>query len=182
MNKTIKNFINSNDKNKYEEAKKSLSEIYIHRKKLKDMEVVRSNKLISPDYCEWIVGSIIGATRPQKTNEQGYDLIKNNQKYEVKSRQVDNIHQYTVFHLKKESIQLGIDLICVLIKPNYEILGIFHVKHKDLTKIMVEENKEIPVSALGRLNLIWNKKRKINYEENNRINWLFKYDDTQTNS
>ncbi len=173
MKKSLKNYLNDRDKKKYNKAKELLSKINEYRETLKEMKIVRSNKLISPDYCEWISGSIIGATQPPKTNEQGYDLIKNGQKYEVKSRQVNKLNEYTVFHLKKESILLGIDLICVLIKPNYKILGIFHVKHENIKKIMVDEHKKIPVSALGRVNLIWNKKRRLNYEKNSWIDWLF---------
>ena len=67
-----------NDQEIFDKAQKSLRIINKERNKLnKKLDVIRSNKLISPDYCEWISGSIIGATQPPKTNEQGYDLIKN---------------------------------------------------------------------------------------------------------
>ena len=62
MKKSLKNYLNDRDKKKYNKAKELLSKINEYRETLKEMKIVRSNKLISPDYCEWISGSIIGAT------------------------------------------------------------------------------------------------------------------------
>ena len=96
---------NPEDKKNFDKAQKSLRIINKERKNLnQNLDVIRSNKLISPDYCEWLVATIINAKRADKTNEKGYDLIdeKTDKKYEVKSRQVNHINQQTIFHLKKE--------------------------------------------------------------------------------
>ena len=164
------------DQKNFDKAQKSLRIINKERNKLnKKLDVIRSNKLISPDYCEWLVGAIINADRPKNTNEEGYDLIdeKKEKKYEVKSRQVNHINQQTIFHLKRESLKNNIDLICVLIRPDYEILGIFLVENHNIEKATVKENKKHPSSALGRVNLAWNKKRRDYYEQKRLIKWYY---------
>ena len=167
---------NPEDKKNFDKAQKSLRIINKERKNLnQNLDVIRSNKLISPDYCEWLVATIINAKRADKTNEKGYDLIdeKTDKKYEVKSRQVNHINQQTIFHLKKESMNMGADLICVLIRPDYEILGIFLVENHNIEKATVKENKKHPSSALGRVNLAWNKKRRDYYESEKFIYWYY---------
>ena len=174
--KALKQMISTKDQEKFDEAQKSLRIINKERNKLnKKLDVIRSNKLISPDYCEWLVGAIINADRPKNTNEEGYDLIdeKKEKKYEVKSRQVNHINQQTIFHLKRESLKNNIDLICVLIRPDYEILGIFLVENHNIEKATVKENKKHPSSALGRVNLAWNKKRRDYYEQKRLIKWYY---------
>jgi len=161
------------DQKNFDKAQKSLRIINKERNKLKDNDVIRSNKLISSDYCEWLVGAIINAKRPQDTNKEGYDLYKKKKKYEVKSRQVNHINQQTIFHLKRESLKNNIDLICVLIRPDYEILGIFLVENHNIEKATVKENKKHPSSALGRVNLAWNKKRRNYYEQKRLIKWYY---------
>jgi len=165
---------NPEDQKIFDEAQKSLRIINKERNKLnKKLDVIRSNKLISPDYCEWLVATIINAKRADKTNKEGYDLYKKKKKYEVKSRQVNHINQQTIFHLKKESMNMGADLICVLIRPDYEILGIFLVENHNIEKATVKENKKHPSSALGRVNLAWNKKRRDYYEQKRLIKWYY---------
>ena len=172
--KTLKQMISTKDQEKFDEAQKSLRIINKERNKLnKKLDVIRSNKLISPDYCEWLVATIINAKRADKTNKEGYDLYKKKKKYEVKSRQVNHINQQTIFHLKKESMNMGADLICVLIRPDYEILGIFLVENHNIEKATVKENKKHPSSALGRVNLAWNKKRRDYYEQKRLIKWYY---------
>ena len=174
--KALKQMISTKDQEKFDEAQKSLRIINKERNKLnKKLDVIRSNKLISPDYCEWLVATIINAKRADKTNEKGYDLIdkKTKKKYEVKSRQVNHINQQTIFHLKKESMNMGADLICVLIRPDYEILGIFLVENHNIEKATVKGNKKHPSSALGRVNLAWNKKRRDYYEQKRLIKWYY---------
>ena len=164
------------DQEIFDKAQKSLRIINKERNNLNEkLDVIRSNKLISPDYCEWLVTTIINAKRADKTNEKGYDLIdeKTKKKYEVKSRQVNHINQQTIFHLKKESMNMGADLICVLIRPDYEILGIFLVENHNIKKATVKENKKHPSSALGRVNLAWNKKRRDYYEQKRLIKWYY---------
>jgi hypothetical protein len=169
---------NPEDHKNFDKAQKSLRIINKERNNLNEkLDVIRSNKLISPDYCEWLVGAIINAERPQETNNEGYDLVGKvdgkEKKYEVKSRQVEHINQQTIFHLKKESLKNNIDLICVLIRPNYEILGIFLVENHNIEKATVKENKKHPSSALGRVNLAWNKKRRDYYERKKLIDWYY---------
>ena len=175
--KALKQMISKKNQGKFDESQKSLRKINIERNKLKDNDVIRSNKLISPDYCEWLVGAIINAERTQETNNEGYDLVGKvngkEKKYEVKSRQVDHLNQQTIFHLKRESLKNNIDLICVLIRPNYEILGIFLVENHNIEKATVKENKKHPSSALGRVNLAWNKKRRDYYEQKRLIKWYY---------
>ena len=70
--KALKQMISTKDQEKFDEAQKSLRIINKERNKLnKKLDVIRSNKLISPDYCEWLVGAIINADRPKNTNEEG---------------------------------------------------------------------------------------------------------------
>ena len=165
---------NPEDQKIFDEAQKSLRIINKERNNLNEkLDVIRSNKLISPDYCEWLVATIINAKRADKTNKEGYDLYKKKKKYEVKSRQVNHINQQTIFHLKKESMNMGADLICVLIRPDYEILGIFLVENHNIEKATVKENKKHPSSALGRVNLAWNKKRRDYYEQKRLIKWYY---------
>ena len=178
-NNSIRNLIKAKkNRNIFDLAQNSLSIINQEQNNLKQEKVIRSNKLISSDYCEWLVGSIIDAERPSNRSQQGYDLVdKNGKKYEVKSRQVESLNQHTVFHLKKESLKLKIDLICVLIKPNYKLLGIFSINHNNIKKIGMDEIKKFPDSKMGRINLIWNKKRRKIYEKKDLINWYFILED-----
>ena len=65
---------NPEDHKNFDKAQKSLRIINKERNNLNEkLDVIRSNKLISPDYCEWLVGAIINAERPQETNNDWFE-------------------------------------------------------------------------------------------------------------
>lgn len=110
------------------------------KEKLKQLNILRSDRNLAGEYAEWILSNIEYPKLKLSTNsvQKGFDAYDSNQKtYQIKSRQVRTIQSNTSFDIKDIN-NLFDFLICVFFDKNLVVLDILIIP----SEIVLHEKKD----------------------------------------
>jgi len=152
-------------------AEQLFEQLFRIRSELKQLEVIRTNKLAHSEYAEWFVAKLMNGNVATSTVQQGYDVDATWEgkevRVEVKSRIVKDLSSYTAFHVSLGDIKCDY-LACVFLTQQYRVLGVFIMRYTDLIKVGTVDNVK------KRISLIWAAKNHTIYEP--YIDWIWKRD------
>ena len=69
---------------KYQEIKDTVNDFIQAKKKLKELDVLRSERLTG-EFGEWFAEKLTSAKRAKSTTQSGWDLIRDEEKFQVKT-------------------------------------------------------------------------------------------------
>ena len=167
------------DREKFRIAQYFLNNNFKSRDGLKEIGVVRTNKLAHAEYAEWLVARLLKGKLAQSSVNKGFDVkaLENKKKikYEVKSRLISIGHKNPAFHAEVEKVnnKKPFDkLACVFLTPTFDVLGVFTITYGALIEVGEKDNKR-----KFRRSLRWNKTNKIKYRDHIKWIWKDKYFD-----
>lgn len=166
--------LDEGDRKIFRIAQYFLNNHFKSRDGLKEIGVVRTNKLAHAEYAEWLVAKLVRGELADSSVNKGFDLeaLENKKKikYEVKSRLISREHKNPAFHAEIEKVnnKKPFDkLACVFLKPDFDVLGVFTIKYDVLIEVgETDKNRKF------RRSLRWNKKNAIKYK--GHIHWIWK--------
>ena len=162
------------DRQTFKIAQYFLNNHFKSRDGLKEIGVVRTNKLAHAEYAEWLVAKLFKGKLAESSSNKGFDVevLKNKKKikYEVKCRLIDKLHKNPAFHVRIEKVnnKKPFDYVaCVFLTPTFEVLGVFKIKYDALIEVGEKDNKRE-----FRRSLRWNKTNRKKYMKH--IKWVWK--------
>ncbi len=100
------------------------------RSGLKQLGILRSDRLLQGDYAEWVVAQLMGLELASSTVEKAIDARDSEGRtYQIKSRVVENLHQSTSFDIRDIAERFDF-LMLVFLSPSLEVLAILKVPHE----------------------------------------------------
>jgi hypothetical protein len=169
----IESIPNKGDREIFQIAQYFLKSHFNSRDGLKEIGVVRTNKLAHAEYAEWLVAKLLNGTLPKSSVNKGFDVevLENKKKikYEVKCRLIDKLNKNPAFHvkIKKDNNRKPFDHVaCVFLTPTFEVLGVFTITYDALIEVGEKDKRDE-----FRRSLRWNKTNINKYKKH--IEWVW---------
>ena len=100
------------------------------RNGLKQLGILRSDRLLQGDYAEWVVAQLMGLELASSTVEKAIDARDSEgHTYQIKSRVVEHLRQNTSFDIRDIADRFDF-LILVFLSPSFEVLAILKVPYE----------------------------------------------------
>lgn len=111
-------------------AKKLLLQYRNIINKLRDMDVIRTGKVVS-DYGEYVACKKFKLKRAQSTVNKGFDAVdKRGKKYEIKTRKATAWNKPGIFPVKKSQLKIADFLIYVEFDDDWNIVILLKIPTK----------------------------------------------------
>lgn len=104
------------------------------KKELSELGVIRTNRLISADFAEWIISKYLDLELCSNPGEKDIDATDTEGRtYQIKSRIVYSLNDTTSFDMKADKLRFDY-LVGVFFSPELKVIGIIRV-----TRELIEE-------------------------------------------
>ncbi|RMG60710.1 MAG: hypothetical protein D6715_14820 [Calditrichaeota bacterium] len=117
---------------------------------LKELQILRSERLLQGDYAEWLVAQVLDLKLEQSQTEKAIDARdERGRTYQIKSRIVKNLTQNTSFDLRTIDDRFDF-LVPVFFNKSFEVLA--------MLKVPYEVVRELGYQTSSTFRFRWNSK------------------------